>query len=170
MASESFADTSRVRSVDPSLPGPFPVGQWAAGFRDFLRNRPRVLLIGEVSNLKRARANAYFELRDADGAVSCSMWTSDLDKLALPDGALRDGAEVIVAGGPDFYPGSATASPGFSFRATYLRLAGEGDLLARLAALRKQLEADGLFTPQKALFRPVIPRTIGIVTARGSAA
>jgi exodeoxyribonuclease VII large subunit len=146
------------------------VGRWASGFRDFLRARPRVLLIGEVTNFKRARASAYFELRDGDGAVDCAIWTSELDKLGLPDGALRDGAEVIVAGGPDFYPGTATASSGFSFRVTYLRLAGEGDLLARLAALRKQLEADGLFTPQKTLPRPAIPKTIGVVTARNSAA
>ncbi len=170
MAGESLFDTRSLRPGDPGLPGPFPVGRWAEGFRDFLRERPRVLLIGEVSNFRQARANAYFELRDADGAVACSIWTSDLEKLGLPGGALRDGAEVIVAGGPDFYPGTATASPGFSFRVTYLRLAGEGDLLARLAALRKQLEADGLFTPQKALGRPAIPRTIGVVTARGSAA
>lgn len=170
MASESSADTLRIAPADPSLPGPFPVGRWAAGFRDFLRKRPRVLLIGEVTNFTRARANAYFELRDADGAVPCAIWTADLDKLGLPDGALRDGAEVVVAGGADFYPGSTTASPGFSFRVTYLRLAGEGDLLARLAALRKQLEADGLFTPQKTLPRPAIPKTIGVVTARNSAA
>jgi exodeoxyribonuclease VII large subunit len=170
VASESSADTLRVGPGDPSLAGPFPVGRWATGFRNFLRKRPRVLLIGEVTNFTRSRANAYFELRDADGAVACSIWTSDLDKLGLPDGALRDGAEVIVAGGPDFYPGTATASPGFSFRVTYLRLAGEGDLLARLAALRKQLETDGLFTPQKTLPRPAIPRTIGVVTARNSAA
>ena len=98
------------------------------------------------------------------------MWTSDLDKLALPDAALRDGAEVVVGGGPDYYPGTATASPAFSFRASYLRLAGEGDLLARLAELRKQLEADGLFAPQKTLPRPAIPKTIGVVTARNSAA
>ena len=146
------------------------MGRWADGFRTFLRERPRVLLIGEVTNFRRARAAAYFELRDADGAVPCSMWTSDLEKLELPEGALRDGAEVIVAGGPDFYPGSATASPSFSFRASYLRLAGEGDLLARLAALRGVLEADGLFAHQKALARPAIPRTIGVVAARGSAA
>jgi exodeoxyribonuclease VII large subunit len=170
VAGESSVDTRGVRSGDPSLPGPFPVGRWAEGFRNFLRERPRVLLIGEVTNFKPARANAYFELRDANGAVACSIWSSDLDKLALPDGGLRNGAEVIVAGGPDFYVGTATASPAFSFRVTYLRLAGEGDLLARLAALRKQLEADGLFTPQKALRRPAIPRTIGVVTARNSAA
>ena len=170
MASRSSADARGLLPSDPSFPGPFAVGDWAAGFRQFLRERPRVLLIGEITNFKQARANAYFELRDAHGAVPCSIWTSDLDKLRLPAGALRDGAEVVVAGGPDFYPGTATASPGFSFRATYLRLAGEGDLLARLAELRRQLEADGLFRPQKALPRPLIPRTIGVVTARGSAA
>jgi exodeoxyribonuclease VII large subunit len=170
VAGEPSIDTRSPVPGDPGLPGPFGVGRWAGGFRAFLRKRPRVLLIGEVANFKRARANAYFELRDADGAVPCSIWSSDLDELALPDGALRDGAEVVVAGGPDYYPGTATASPGFSFRVTYLRLAGEGDLLARLAALRKQLEADGLFTPQKALARPAIPRTIGVVAARNSAA
>src|SRR5690606_39571785 len=70
----------------------------------------------------------------------------------------------------DYYPGSATSSPSFSFRVTHLRLAGEGDLLARLQVLRKRLEADGLFLPQKELPRPLIPKTIGVVTARGSAA
>jgi exodeoxyribonuclease VII large subunit len=170
VAIESSFDARSARPGDPGLPGPFAVGRWAEGFRDFLRERPRVLLIGEVTNFRRARASAYFELRDSDGAVPCSIWTSDLDRLGLHEGALRDGAEVIVAGGPDFYPGTATASPSFNFRVTYLRLAGEGDLLARLAALRKALEADGLFTLQKALPRPAIPRTIGVVTARGSAA
>ena len=170
MPSESPLPADKLFPADPGLPGPFPVGRWAAGFRDFLRERPRVLLIGEVSNFRQARANAYFELRDGDGAVACSIWASDLEKLGLPDGALRDGAEVVVAGGPDFYPGTATASPSFSFRVNYLRLAGEGDLLARLAALRKQLEADGLFALQKALARPALPKTIGVVTARNSAA
>ena len=77
---------------------------------------------------------------------------------------------MVIGGGLDYYPGSATSSPSFSFRVTHLRLAGEGDLLARLAALRKQLEADGLFRPQKELDRPLLPKTIGVVTARGSAA
>jgi exodeoxyribonuclease VII large subunit len=163
-------DTKPANAGDRRLPGPFSVGRWAAGFRDFLRARPRVQLIGEVTGFRRARANAYFELRDSHGAVPCSIWTSRLDALALPEGSLRDGTEVVVAGGPDFYPGTATASPGFSFRVDHLRLAGEGDLLARLAALRRLLEGDGLFAPQKALARPALPRTIGVVTARRSAA
>ncbi len=152
------------------MPGPFAVGRWAAGFQDFLRERPKVMLLGELTNFRRARANAYFELRDADGAVPCSIWTSTLDRLDIPDGALKDGATLIVGGGPDFYPGTGTSSPSFSFRANFVRLAGEGDLLARLAALRTQLEDDGLFKPQKSLPRPVLPKTIGVVTARGSKA
>jgi exodeoxyribonuclease VII large subunit len=126
--------------------------------------------MGEITGFRRARKAAYFELRDAEGAVPCSMWLSDLDKLDLDDSMLIDGAGVVIGGGLDYYPGSATSSPSFSFRVTHLRLAGEGDLLARLAALRKQLEADGLFRPQKELPRPALPKTIGVVTARGSAA
>jgi exodeoxyribonuclease VII large subunit len=126
--------------------------------------------MGEVVGFKRARKAAYFDLRDADGAIPCSMWLSDLERLEIDERLLVDGAGVVIGGGLDYYPGSATSSPSFSFRVTHLRLAGEGDLLARLAALRKQLEADGLFRPQKELARPLLPKTIGVVTARGSAA
>lgn len=153
-----------------ALPGPFPVGIWAKGFQDFLRGRPRVQLFGEIWNLRRTRAKAYFELRDGDGAVQCSIWGDRLDALALPEGALVDGAQVVVAGGPDYYPGSRTASPGFSFAVSRLRIAGEGDLLAQLAELRRRLEAEGLFEPQKRLPRPVLPRTIGVVTGESGKA
>lgn len=90
--------------------------------------------------------------------------------MGIPEGALCDGVEVIVAGGLDYYPGSAQSSPSFSFRATHLRLAGEGDLLARLAELRRRLRADGLFEPQKLLPRRLPPKTIGVITGRDSAA
>src|SRR5450759_2861346 len=72
--------------------------------------------------------------------------------------------QVVLAGGCDYYPGSATSSPGFSFSVSDLRVAGEGDLLARIDRLRKQLDAEGLLEPQKLLARPLIPRTIGVIT------
>ena len=165
------AAAERPDGIDGSeLPGPYPVGVWAKGFQEFLRARPRVQLFGEVWNLRRSRAKAYFELRDGDGAAQCSIWGNRLDALGLPEGALADGAQVVVAGGPDYYPGSRTASPGFSFDVTGLRIAGEGDLLAQLAELRRRLEAEGLFLPQKALTLPRLPRTIGVVTGEGGKA
>ena len=152
------------------LPGPFPVGRYARALRDELRKRARVQLIGEVTGLRHTAKQTYLELRDSDGAVPVTIWANELEKLDLVEGALRDGAEVVIAGGPDYFPGSAASSPGFSFRATHLRLAGEGDLLARLAALRKQLRAEGLFELQKQLARPLLPKTIGVVTAETGAA
>lgn len=148
-----------------SLLGPFPVGAYAAKLRDELRKRARLQLFGEVWNLKPGRARVWFELRDATGALPCSMWRDDFDALELPEGALADGSQVVVAGGPDYYPGSRTASPSFSFTVNALRVAGEGDLLAQLDRLRKALAVEGLFAPQKALERPALPRTIGVVTA-----
>ncbi len=152
------------------LPGPFPVGRYAKTLRDELRKRARVQLIGEVTGLRHTQKQSYFELRDSEGAVPCTIWANDLARLKLPDGALRDGAEFVAGGGPDYFIGSATSSPGFSFRVTQLRLAGEGDLLARLEALRKQLKAEGLFELQGQLGRPQLPKTIGVVTAESGAA
>lgn len=159
-----------IAAMAPELPGPFAVGRYARKLQEEMRRRARVLLIGEVTGVGRSKVQAYFELRDGEGAVPCAIWLDDLDKAGLPDGALRDGAEVVIAGGPDYYPGGGQASPSFSFRATHVRLAGEGDLLARLEALRKQLKAEGLFELQQQLRRPVLPKTIGVVTAESGAA
>jgi exodeoxyribonuclease VII large subunit len=167
-AAKSAAEGEAARS--PDLPGPFGVGRYASKLQEEMRRRARVLLVGEVTGIGRSKVQAYFELRDGEGAVPCAIWLDDLEKAGLPDGALRDGAEIVIAGGPDYYPGGGQASPSFSFRATHVRLAGEGDLLARLEALRKQLRAEGLFELQKQLARPVLPKTIGVVTAESGAA
>jgi exodeoxyribonuclease VII large subunit len=163
-------EPDRVASKAPELPGPFAVGRYARKLQEEMRRRARVLLVGEVTGIGRSKVQAYFELRDGEGAVPCAIWLDDLEKAGLPGGALRDGAEVVIAGGPDYYPGGGQASPSFSFRATHVRLAGEGDLLARLEALRKQLKAEGLFELQKQLRRPLLPKTIGVVTAETGAA
>jgi exodeoxyribonuclease VII large subunit len=120
-----------------TLPGPFAVGRYARKLEEEMRRRARVSLIGEVTGLSRSKAQAYFELRDAEGAIPCAIWLNDLEKLGLPEQGLRDGTEVVIGGGPDYYRCGAQASPAFYFRATHIRLAGEGDLLARLEALRK---------------------------------
>jgi exodeoxyribonuclease VII large subunit len=150
-----------------SLPGPYPVGSYAAQLRERLRQFAGVQLVGEVWGFRQARVRVYFELRDSRGALPCSMWLSDFEKLAV---TLSDGMRIVVGGGCDYYPGSATSSPSFSFAVTELRVAGEGDLLVQLERLRRQLHADGLFEPQKRLPRPRLPKTIGVVTGeRGKA-
>ena len=168
---ETVAETApRPEGIAGSrLAGPFPVGAYAEKLRDELKKRARLQLWGEVWNLRipPKGAKIYFELRDSEGALPCSMWRNEFEKTGVQ---LVDGGQVVVAGGPSYYPGSKTSSPSFSFEVTGLRLAGEGDLLAQLEALRKKLAAEGLFEPQKALHRPQLPRCIGVVTGEGGKA
>jgi exodeoxyribonuclease VII large subunit len=153
------------------FPGPYPVGRYSLRLREKMREFAHVCLIGEATGVRIGTGpNVWFELRDGDGAIPCAMWRDDFDRLGLGPDELRDGAEVVVAGGCDWYPGSASASPRLSFRVKELRLAGEGDLLARLARLRRQLASEGLFEHQKLLARTRLPRRIGVVTAEGGAA
>jgi exodeoxyribonuclease VII large subunit len=149
------------------LPGPYPVGSYAAQLKRRLQEFANVQLVGEVWGFRGARARVYFELRDARGALPCSMWRNEFEALEV---TLTDGMRIVVGGGCDYYPGSASSSPSFSFAVTELRVAGEGDLLVQLERLRRRLAADGLFEHQKRLRRPALPRTIGVVTGeRGKA-
>jgi len=153
------------------LPGPYGVGEYASALRTQLRSFARVQLVGELVNLRPSRARVYFELRDASGAIPCAVWLTDWEAILARIGAAPvEGMHVVVAGGCDFYPGSGTSSPGFSFSVADLRVAGEGDLLARIERLRKQLDGEGLLAPQKLLSRPLLPRTIGVVTAQNGKA
>jgi exodeoxyribonuclease VII large subunit len=156
------AVTERPAGIPGStLTGPWPVGRYASALREQLRGFTRVQVFGEVSSFKAGRAKVWFELRDGTGALPCSMWRDDFEALGL--GPLADGVQVVAAGGCDYYPGSHTASPAFSFTVSGLRIAGEGDLLAQLERLRRALHAEGLFALQKRLPRAGLPRAIGVV-------
>lgn len=159
---------------DSSLAGPFPVGRYAAKLREQLRSFTRVQLLGELVNLRTARTRVYFELRDSAGAIPCAVWLNDWERMLSSSGqggrAPEEGMQVIVAGGCDYYPGSAASSPAFSFNVTDLRIAGEGDLLAQIDRLRKQLDQQGLLQRQKQLVLPLLPRTIGVVTGESGKA
>jgi exodeoxyribonuclease VII large subunit len=146
---------------ESELPGPFPVGSYTAQLKRRLLEFARVQLVGEVWGVKPSRARMYFELRDGRGALPCSMWRNDFDALGM---TLSDGMRIVVGGGCDYYPGSATSSPSFTFAVTEVRIEGEGDLLIQLERLRRRLAADGLFELQRRLPRPVLPRMIGVVT------
>jgi exodeoxyribonuclease VII large subunit len=160
-------DSGQAGIPGSGLSGPYGVGEYASALRTQLRSFARVQLVGELVNLRPSRARVYFELRDATGAIPCAVWLTDWDAILARTGAAPvEGMQVVIAGGCDFYPGSATSSPGFSFSVSDLRVAGEGDLLARIERLRRQLDAEGLLLPQKLLSRPLLPRTIGVVTAQ----
>ena len=126
---EGFSDAAPEAS-EPT----FSVGRYAKGFVGFMRGRPRVLLIGEITGLRLSAKAAYFELRDSEGALPCSMWRDAWDRMKLPEGTIRDGTEVVVRGGPDYYPGSAAScrsrSPSPAGRSSVQRNEKEGEAVA----------------------------------------
>jgi exodeoxyribonuclease VII large subunit len=169
-AEETHPGAPPVGIPGSELAGPFAVGEYAAALRGKLRSFARVQLVGELVNLRPSRARVYFELRDATGAIACAAWRADWEAMSKRAGTVREGVQVVVAGGCDYYAGSTSASPSFSFSVSDLRVAGEGDLLARIDRLRKVLDAEGLLERQRRLPRPLLPRTIGVVTGEGGKA
>src|SRR3954462_14021321 len=122
MADQASTAPERVAGV-PGYPGPFAVGRFFGRLGDRFREFAPVCVMGEVTGARIGRGpNVYFELRDADGALPCAMWRNDFDRSGLDADELRDGVEVVAAGHCDFYPGSATSSPRFTFRVEELRL------------------------------------------------
>ena len=99
-------------------------------------------------------------------------------QLTAPIGLVRDGMggrgeltvaegnRVVVHGRPSFFLGRGT----LSLRVDEIRAVGVGELLARIERLRKLLAAEGLFDTARKRRPPFLPRCIGLVTGRASAA
>ncbi len=78
----------------------------------------------------------------------------------------REGARVRVRGAISFYPPRGNTQ----LVARVVLEAGEGDLAARFAKIRKGLEAEGLLDPARKRPLPLWPKVVGVVTSKTSAA
>src|SRR5690606_34857888 len=77
-----------------------------------------------------------------------------------------DGARVVMRLKPDFY----VTRGSFAFTGLEIRPVGIGELLARLERLRQLLAAEGLFNAERKRRLPFLPRTVGLICGRDSAA
>ncbi len=119
---------------------------------------------GEISNLSRpASGHVYFTLKDSNASLKCVMWKTSAARLNL---ALRDGMEVEVHGKIGIYEPQGQ----YQLYADQIRPVGEGALYQEFMRLKAQLEAEGLFDPERKRPIPELPRKIGIVTSATGAA
>jgi len=93
--------------------------------------------------------------------------------VTCPTGMLRqheppltDGTRVVVHAKPTYFMNRGT----ISLRADEIRAVGIGELLARIERLRRLLTAEGLFDPRRKRRPPFLPKKIGLITGRASAA
>ncbi|MEP4078565.1 exodeoxyribonuclease VII large subunit [Haloferula sp.] len=119
---------------------------------------------GEVSNLrKQASGHWYFSLKDERAQISCAMFGARRKKGATD---LEDGAKVRVFAEPSVYE----ARGQLQIIVSKVERAGVGELQAKFEALKKKLDAEGLFSPARKKEIPVFPKVVGIITSGTGAA
>lgn len=120
---------------------------------------------GEVSELKRADSgHVYFSIKDKESGATLGaiIWSRN---YALCGVVLEVGMEVILSGHPNIYPARGT----LSFVADTVELVGEGALKKAYDALKKKLEEEGLFAPERKRPLPEYAQKIGVITSMAGA-
>ncbi|MFU8892001.1 MAG: exodeoxyribonuclease VII large subunit [Luteolibacter sp.] len=123
-----------------------------------------VWIEGEVSNLrKQASGHWYFSLKDETAQIQCAMFGA---RKREGNEALQDGTKVRVFAEATVYE----ARGQLQVIVKKAERAGQGDLQARFEALKRKLDAEGLFDSAGKKTLPPFPTTIGIVTSPTGAA
>lgn len=123
---------------------------------------------GEVTNYKNhASGHRYFSLSERDGRdsalINCAMWRSYAAGLTFAPG---DGMDVLALGTVEVYEPHGK----YQLIVRELRQAGAGDRHLMVERWKKELDAEGLFAPERRRALPAFPQRIGVVTSPTGAA
>jgi len=143
----------------------FTVSELTRSIRGTLETKfGAVWVQGEISNYKlHPSGHQYFTLKDQRAQIGCVIWR---DTMAPPRQPLADGAQVQVFGTVTVFE----AQGKYQLRVEMLQPRGMGLLQAKFEALKRKLEAEGLFAPERKRPLPKFPRRIGIITSPSGAA
>jgi exodeoxyribonuclease VII large subunit len=146
---------------------PLPVRTVARAIGDWVGRLGRVWVEGQVAQLTRrpGQQTSFLVLRDPAAEMSLQV-ACPRAMLDAVDPPVAEGSRVVVSAKPEFRPQRGT----LSLTAYDIRPVGVGALLARIEQLRKTLAAEGLFAAERKRPLPFLPRTVGLVTGRASAA
>jgi exodeoxyribonuclease VII large subunit len=143
----------------------FTVSELTRSIRGMLETKLAAVWVqGEISNFKlHPSGHRYFTLKDQRAQISCVIWR---DTMLSPRQPLVDGAHVQVFGGVTVFE----ARGQYQLNVQIIQPRGIGLLQAKFEALKRKLEAEGLFAPERKRPLPKFPRRIGIVTSSSGAA
>lgn len=149
-----------------STPKILTVTELTRSVRSFLETEiGEVWVEGEVSNYRRqASGHQYFTLKDEKCQLACVLFYRPA--LALRQVPLADGMQVQVRGQMTVYE----ARGQYQLNVNLVQSGGVGLLQAKFEALKRKLEAEGLFDPARKKKPPEFPAVIGIVTSPTGAA
>jgi len=143
----------------------FTVSELTRSIRGTLETKfAAVWVQGEISSYKlHPSGHQYFTLKDQRAQISCVIWR---DTMLPQRQRLVDGAQVQVCGTVTVFE----ARGQYQLNVQIIQPRGVGILQAKFEALKRKLEAEGLFAPERKRPLPKFPRRIGIVTSPSGAA
>src|SRR5579863_1886119 len=123
-----------------------------------------VFVEGEVSNAHAAQSgHLYFTLKDDRSQVRCVFFKQQQRGIKFRP---EDGLHVTVRGSISVYE----ARGEYQFYVEHVEPVGLGALQLAFEQLKRRLESEGLFDPERKKSLPVLPRCVGLITSpRGAA-
>jgi exodeoxyribonuclease VII large subunit len=125
----------------------------------FSRDFRNIWVAGELSGCKTASSgHLYFSLKDSAGQLRCVLFKGTARWLKFRP---QDGLSVLARGSLDVYEQRGE----YQLIVDQLEPRGAGALQLAFEQLKRKLEGEGLFAPDRKRPLPKLPRRIGIVTS-----
>ncbi len=152
--------------LETSAEKPVPVRVVSEAISDYINRLGQIWVEGEIAQLNDRAGSGMVYLRLRDPSVDMYLEVTCPRSVFKSVAPLADNARVVINSKVNFY----TPTGRLSLNAKEIRQVGVGELLARLEALKKMLAAEGLFAAERKKPLPFLPRKIGLICGRASAA
>lgn len=150
--------------LETSAQSPAPVRVVSEALKEYLDRLGPIWIEGELSEINERTGMAYLRLRDTSVDMSISVMCHR--SVLAPLSPLPQNARVVIYAKVSFYTKNGT----LTLSGREIRLVGIGELLARLEQLKQLLASEGLFALERKKALPLLPRRVGLICGRNSAA
>jgi exodeoxyribonuclease VII large subunit len=152
--------------LETSAEKPVPVRVVSEAISDYINRLGQIWVEGEIAQLNDRAGSGMVYMRLRDPSVDMYLEVTCPRSVFKSIAPLTENARVVINSKVNFY----TPTGRLSLNAKEIRQIGVGELLARLEALKKLLAAEGLFAAERKKPLPFLPRKIGLICGRASAA
>lgn len=152
--------------LETSAEKPVPVRVVSEAISDYINRLGQIWVEGEIAQLNDRAGSGMVYMRLRDPSVDMYLEVTCPRSVFKSIAPLTENARVVINSKVNFY----TPTGRLSLNAKEIRQIGVGELLARLEELKKLLAAEGLFAAERKKPLPFLPRKIGLICGRASAA
>ena len=148
---------------ETSSESPAPVRVVSEAIKEYVERLGPIWIEGEISELnERSGGMAFMRLRYTSVDMSLSVMCYKNVLAAVQP--LPANARVVIHAKASWF----TKNGSLTMSAKEIRQVGVGELLARLEALKGVLAAEGLFSADRKVALPLLPRKVGLICGRNT--